>query len=98
MTLKEAYEMKRREVFSLHIENARLQKQVAKLSDSRFPAEEKETLERNIRHLKNVIATMERRQKETADARRLENRIHKNLEIENLQLKDEVALLRDEVK
>ena len=40
MTLKEAYEMKRREVFSLHIENARLQKQVAKLSDSRFPAEE----------------------------------------------------------
>ena len=98
MTLKEAYELKRKELFALRIENIQLQKQVNNLSSDRFPVEEKETLERNIRHLKNVIATMERRQKEAAAARRLEDRIHRNLEIENLQLKDEVAQLRDEVK
>ena len=57
MTLKEAYEMKRREVFSLHIENARLQKQVAKLSDSRFPAEEKECDQflHHIEQLKHIL-------------------------------------------
>ena len=98
MTLKEAYELKRKELFALRIENIQLQKQVKNLSSDCFPVEEKESLERNIRHLKNVIATMERRQKEAAEARRLEDRIHRNLEIENLQLKDEVAQLRDEVR
>ena len=41
---------------------------------------------------------MERRQRKVADARKIEKRIHNDLFIENLKLKDELALLRKEVE
>jgi inorganic triphosphatase YgiF len=46
---------------SLRAENKRLLKQASAL----FPSEEKETLERKIRHLENVIKTNETMQFET---------------------------------
>ena len=51
MTLKEAHEIQRRELMSLRAENKRLQKQTSGL----FPVEEKESLERHIRHLPRSI-------------------------------------------
>ena len=57
MTLKEAHEIQRRELMSLRAENKRLQKQTSGL----FPVEEKESLERHIRHLEQVIKTNSRR-------------------------------------
>ena len=57
MTLQQAHEIQRRELISLRNENARLKKQ----SSSLFPNEEKEALERHIRHLKQVIKTNEAR-------------------------------------
>ena len=47
MTLHESHEIQRRELISLRAENKRLQKQ----SSGLFPNEEKESLERHIRHL-----------------------------------------------
>ena len=57
MTLQEAHELQRKELMSLRAENKRLKKQTSGL----FPVEEKETLERHVRHLEQVIKTMERR-------------------------------------
>ena len=51
MTLQEAHEIQRRELMSLRAEVARLKKQ----SSGLFPNEEKESLERHIRHLKQII-------------------------------------------
>ena len=98
MTLKEAYELKKKEVFSLRIENTRLQKQLDKASQGMFPTDEKENLERRIRHLQNTIKTMERRHKEIMEARKIEDRIHNELVLENLGLKEELSLLRKEVE
>ena len=55
MTLQEAHALQRRELISLRAENKRLQKQASVL----FPNEEKEALERRIRHLENTIKTLE---------------------------------------
>ena len=55
MTLQEAHALQRRELISLRAGNKRLQKQASVL----FPNEEKEALERRIRHLENTIKTLE---------------------------------------
>lgn len=57
MTLEQAYKMRREENLSLLRENERLKKQL----DDVFPVEEKETLERKVRHLEQVIKTCEKR-------------------------------------
>ena len=56
MTLKEAHELQRRELISLRAKVARLEKQATGL----FPVEEKEALERHIRHLEQVNRTEHR--------------------------------------
>jgi len=61
MTLQEAHAIQRRELMSLRAENKRLLKQASAL----FPSEEKETLERRIRHLENIIKTNDRKYKES---------------------------------
>ena len=63
MTLKEAYELQRREVISLRAKVARLEKQVSGL----FPIEEKESLERHIRHLEQLNKTEKRKREEMRD-------------------------------
>ena len=61
MTLQEAHAIQCRELMSLRAENKRLLKQASAL----FPSEEKETLERRIRHLENIIKTNDRKYKES---------------------------------
>ena len=50
MTLKEAYEIQRKEVWSLRAENKRLKKQ----TEGIFPVEEKDSLERRVRSRDNI--------------------------------------------
>ncbi len=57
MTLKEAHEIQRKELISLRAKVTRLEKQ----SSSLFPNEEKEALERHIRHLEQVIKAKDSR-------------------------------------
>ncbi len=66
MTLQEAHELQRRELMSLRAKVKRLEKQLSGL----FGIEEKEALERHIRHLEQVIKTKDSRYE---DARSLEN-------------------------
>ena len=63
MTLNEAYELQRREVISLRAKVARLEKQVSGL----FPIEEKENLERHVRHLEQLYKTEKRKREEMQD-------------------------------
>ena len=92
MTLQEAHEIQRRELMSLRAENKRLQKQ----SSGLFPNEEKEALERHIRHLEQLNKT-ELRRHESARAhwKLMDNRC-RDLEFENLDLKDQVASLQED--
>ena len=92
MTLQEAHEIQRRELMSLRAENKRLQKQTSGL----FPVEEKETLERHIRHLEQVIKTNDRRHESARKYWKLTDRRCRNLEMENLSLKEQVSLLSAE--
>ena len=92
MTLKEAHEIQRRELMSLRAENKRLQKQTSGL----FPVEEKESLERHIRHLEQVIKTNSRRQDSAREHWKLTERRCYDLEMENLDLKEQVSLLSAE--
>ena len=92
MTLQEAHEIQRRELISLRAENKRLQKQTSGL----FPVEEKETLERHIRHLEQVIKTNDRRHESARKYWKLTGRRCRDLEIENLNLKEQVSLLSAE--
>ncbi|MCR5388603.1 MAG: transposase [Lachnospiraceae bacterium] len=89
MTLKEAHEIQRRELMSLRAENKRLQKQTSGL----FPVEEKESLERHIRHLEQVIKTNDRRHESAREHWKLADRRCYDLEIENLDLKEQVSRL-----
>ena len=93
MTLQQAHEIQRRELISLRAENARLKKQ----SSALFSNEEKEALERHIRHLEQVIKTNDARH-ESAHARwKLTEQIRHCLEIENFNLKERIAALQAEV-
>lgn len=93
MTLKEAHEIQRRELISLRAENARLKKQ----SSGLFPVEEKEALERKVRHLQQVIQTMQRRQDNMKLTLSTTENIRRCLEEENIGLKEELAVLQAEV-
>ena len=92
MTLKEAHEIQRRELMSLRAENKRLQKQTSGL----FPVEEKESLERHIRHLEQVIKTNSRRHDSAKEHWKLTERRCYDLEMENPDLKGQVSLLSTE--
>lgn len=88
MTLKEAHEIQRRELMSLRAENKRLQKQTSGL----FPVEEKESLERHIRHLEQVIKTNSRRHESAKEHWKLTERRCYDLEMEKLQFSDSLYL------
>ena len=92
MTLQEAHELQRRELISLRAKAARLEKQVTGL----FPVEEKEALERRVRHQEQIIQSQTKRQEEIrAHLRRIES-LKTDLEIENLDLKEQLeAALAD---
>lgn len=89
MTLQQAHELQRRELMSLRTENARLKKQAAGL----FPVEEKEALERHIRHLEQVFKTeLSRHESARAHWKRMDE-FRYNLELENLELKEQITSL-----
>lgn len=89
MTLQEAHELQRKELMSLRAENKRLKKQTSGL----FPVEEKETLERHVRHLEQVIKTMERRHASARANWKLTDDHRFDLLLEILDLKDQVSAL-----
>lgn len=87
MTLNEAYELQRREVISLRAKVARLEKQVSGL----FPIEEKESLERHIRHLEQLNKTEKRKREET--------RAHfKEMEALRFKLVSEISDLKEQLE
>ena len=90
MTLQEAHALQRRELISLRAENKRLQKQASVL----FPNEEKEALERRIRHLENTIKTLEFKHSES---RKLHISRINSLVSTNRRLLDEVESLQSRV-
>ena len=92
MTLQEAHEIQRRELMSLRAENKRLQKQ----SSGLFPNEEKEALERHIRHLEQINKTENFRHESARAHWKLTNNHCFDLELENLDLKDQVASLKED--
>ena len=92
MTLQEAHEIQRRELISLRAENKRLQKQASGL----FSSEEREALERHIRHLEQVNRTEASRYEAAREQWRLTDRRCFDLEVVILELKDQVASLTEE--
>ena len=92
MTLKEAYEIQRREMMSLRAENKRLQKQTSGL----FPVAEKEMLEKRVRQLEQAIRTNDRKLASAKERCDLADRRCYDLEMENLDLKEQVSLLSAE--
>ena len=92
MTLQEAYNLRRKELISLRAENRRLQKQASGL----FTSEEKESLERHIRHLEQVIKTKDRQHESAREHWRLTDSRCRDIEIENLELREQVSDLTRE--
>lgn len=94
MTLQEAHELQRRELISLRAKVARLEKQTTGL----FPVEEKEALERHIRHLEQVNKTEKRRHEEARAHWKLMESLKSDLELELLDIKEqlETALSENE--
>lgn len=92
MTLKEAHEIQRRELMSLRAENKRLKKQLS----GHFPIEEKESLQRRIRHLEQLIKTNAKKHK-SAHERWQYNELRCNsLIAENEDLKEQISVLTNE--
>ena len=87
MTLQQAHELQRRQLISLRAKVARLEKQTTGL----FPVEEKEALERRVHHLEQVNKTEKRRHEEARAHWKLMESIKYNLELENLELKEQLA-------
>ena len=92
MTLEQAHAIQRKELLSLRAKVARLEKQLSGL----FSVEEKEALERRIRHLEQVIKTEHNRHQSAYDHWKLTDKRCNDLELENLDLKDQVKLLMSE--
>ena len=92
MTLKEAHEIQRRELISLRAKVARLEKQ----SSGLFPNDEKEALERHIRHLEQVIKTKDSRYEAARSHWKLTDNLCYDLELEILELKELVSSLKEE--
>jgi len=86
MTLQEAHELQRRELMSLRAENQRLKK-------GTFPADEKESLERKIRHLDQVCKTKDRRYEEARSFWRTTHQLNRDLEMEIIELKEGISTL-----
>lgn len=86
MTLKEAHELQRRELISLRAKVARLEKQ----STGLFPVEEKEALERHIRHLEQVNRTGNRRHEEARAHWKHMESLKFDLELELLDVKEQL--------
>ena len=93
MTLKEAHELQRRELISFRAKVARLEK-----SSGLFTAEEKEALERHIRHLEQVNKTENRRHEEARAHWKHMESVKFDLELELLDVKEqlEAALSENE--
>lgn len=87
MTLQQAHELQRRELMSLRAKVARLEKE----STGLFPVAEKEALERRIRHLEQINQTENRRHEEARAHWKHMESIKYNLELENLELKEQLA-------
>lgn len=87
MTLQQAHELQRREPISLRAKVARLEKQTSGL----LPVEEKEALERRVHHLEQINKTEKRRHEEARAHWKLMESIKYNLELENLELKEQLA-------
>jgi len=92
LTLAEAHEIQRRELLSLRAENKRLQKQTSGL----FPVEEKESLERHIRYLEQVIKTKDRKHEAARKQWQFTESRCRDLSMENLELKETVSHLSSE--
>ena len=93
MTLKEAYEIRRKEVLSLQAENKKLKKQLA---DGTFPSKEKEDLERHIRHLQQVIQTAEKRYRTLRESCDISDRIRHDLQMQIMDLTEKISSLQNE--
>ena len=89
MTLEQAHEIQRKELISLRAKVARLEKQLSGL----FSVEEKESLERRIRHLEQVIKTENNRHQSAREHWKLTDKRCNDLEFENLDLKEQLKLL-----
>lgn len=94
MTLQQAHELQRRELISLRAKVARLEKQTTGL----FPVEEKESLERRVRHLEQVNKTENRRHEEARAHWKLMESLKRNLELENLDLREQLEMALTENK
>lgn len=94
MTLKEAHELQRRELISLRAKVARLEKQTTGL----FPVEEKEALERHIRHLEQVNKTESRRHEEARAHWKLMESLKFVLELELLDVKEQLEVALSEIE
>ena len=92
MTLQEAYNLRRKELISLRAENKRLQEKASGL----FTTEEKEALERHIRHLEQVIKTKDRQYESAREHWRLTDGRCRDIEQENLELKERISDLTRE--
>ncbi len=92
MTLQEAHEIQRRELMSLRAENTRLKKQTSSL----FPVEEKESLERHIRYLEQIIKTKDKRYDSARSYWKCTKNICSDLELEIISLKEELSTLQSE--
>lgn len=93
MTLAQAYDIKRKEVISLRSENERLKKQMSDV----FPVEEKDALERRIRHLEQIIKSQDSRYDSARSFwKHTDDRCY-DLEIENTELKEQIKSLENEL-
>lgn len=90
MTLQQAHEIQRKELISLRAKVVRLEKQ----SSGLFPNEEKEALERHIRHLEHVNKTESKRLSSARAHFKIINKRCNNLEIKILELEDQIAVLK----
>ena len=93
MTPAQAYDIKRKEVVSLRSENERLKKQ---LSDV-FHVEEKDALERRIRHLEQIIKSKDSRYDSARSFWKHTDERCYNPEIENTEIKEWVKSLENEL-
>lgn len=92
MTLQQAHEIQRRELISLRAKVASLEKQLSGL----FSVEEKETLERRIRHLEQTISTLEKRYASALAQQKMAHSRSYDLELELIELKEQLSSLLEE--
>lgn len=92
MNLEQAHAIQRKELISLRAKVARLEKQ----SSGLFPNEEKQSLERRIRHLEQIIKTKDSRYETARTHWKLTDNRCLNLELDIIELKELVFSLQKE--